>query len=382
MNMEQAKQGLEFRMERGVLVRELGLALGAIEKRVGVSPVLGNVRFLEKEGGWIEVAATDLEVWVHSLCAAEVRRAGSGTLPAKRLLDYLRLLPEGEVEFRFSEKHWASIASGRSRALIAGIDAEEFPELPQVSEARCEVPFSVLDRSVQRVIYAIAQEESRFTLNGALLNISADALGLVATDGRRLALVEEPVPAPGVMKPWKGLVSRKALLELRRWDGVVDGGEKVVISADERNIAFSVQGRVLVSRILSGSFPDYGRVLPKAFKGQAVMEREAFLGVLKRVYKFADDRSRRIKLTLSEGSITAASSTSDVGESEESLPAQVDGVLLTIAFNAQYLMDFLESTKASSVILKWNDSNSAVQFEPAESDGGRYLSIVMPMRIG
>src|SRR6476659_6989213 len=165
---------MEFTVNKSELVRELRLSQGVVEKKTTI-PILSNV-LLEASGDRLTLTATDLELGIRCSCPARVKKEGAGTVPAKKLLDYVRLLPEGDVNMKFLENHWASITCGRSRTRIAGMSRESFPELPQMPEAISEIPVKLLASMISRTAFAISMEESRFTLNGALLLLSDEGM--------------------------------------------------------------------------------------------------------------------------------------------------------------------------------------------------------------
>src|SRR5246127_2019699 len=187
---------MEFTVSRADLVRELNLSQGVVEKKTTI-PILSNV-LVEADGDRIHLTATDLELGIRCSCAARVKKSGAGTIPARRLLDYVRLLPEGDVQVKIQENHWASLVCGRSRTRIAGMSRESFPELPQMPGQLAEIPIGVLAAMIGKTIFSISTEESRFTLNGALLLLKSSGIAMVATDGHRLAMVENQIELPGV----------------------------------------------------------------------------------------------------------------------------------------------------------------------------------------
>src|SRR5665213_1376657 len=171
---------MEFSVSKSDLVRELGLTQGVVEKKTTI-PILSNI-LIEAEGDQIWLTATDLELGIRSACPARVKKEGSGTIPARKLLDYVRLLPDADVQVKIQENQWASLVCGRSRTRIAGMSRESFPELPEMPEVLAKLPLSALAQMIQRTIFAISSEASRFTLHGALLLLRPDGLVMVATD--------------------------------------------------------------------------------------------------------------------------------------------------------------------------------------------------------
>src|SRR5215212_716747 len=203
---------MEFTVNKSELVRELSLSQGVVEKKTTI-PILSNV-LIEASGSNINLTATDLELGIRCSCPARVKKEGSGTVPARKLLDYMRLLPEGDVNMKFLENHWASITSGRSRTS-----------------------------------FAISMEESRFTLNGALLLLRPEGLTMVATDGHRLAYVQAPPEQSGTVdKPFRALIPRKAMNELTKLaDDAGDDG-KAIVATDDNHLFFQVGHRLLMTR--------------------------------------------------------------------------------------------------------------------------------------
>src|SRR5215813_15465149 len=204
---------MEFTVSKNDLVRELSLSQGVVEKKTTI-PILSNV-LLETVGDRVNLTATDLELGIHCSCPARVKKEGAGTVPARKLLDYVRLLPDADVNMKFLENHWASITCGRSRTRIAGMSRESFPELPDMPQSMAEIPVKTLASMIARTAFAISMEESRFTLNGALLLMRPEGLTMVATDGHRLAFVQAPQAESGnVDQQFRALVPKKAMTEL------------------------------------------------------------------------------------------------------------------------------------------------------------------------
>ena len=364
-----------FIVQRNDLVRELMLAVGAVERNTTI-PVLANVKIEASDFGRLALTATDPELGMVFRCDAQVKVPGETTLPAKRLLDYARLLPDGPVEIKVGDTHWATITAGRSKARLAGMGSESFPELPAGPEPVCKLPLAVFVGMVHRTIYAICMEESRFTLNGAIFETGLDGLKMVATDGHRLTVAEAPGEAK---KAEKYLIPKKALVELVRLAGTAGVDAAVEFAVDENHMFFAVGERLLVARRMAGSFPDYARVIPKSFKGTATVSRQSLKDALNRVRNFADDRSRAVKITIGDGQIGVFASEVESGESEESATAETN-VSVVIGFNADYLLDFLGSTETEKVTLSFGDGNSALQMAPVGEPGG-HLCVIMPLRL-
>ncbi len=372
---------MEFTVSKSDLVRELSLSQGVVEKKTTI-PILSNV-LLEAVGDRVTLTATDLELGIRCSCAARIKKEGSGTVPARKLLDYVRLLPEGDVNMKFLENHWANITSGRSRTRIAGMSRESFPELPQMPEPIAEVPAKTITSMVARTSFAISMEESRFTLNGALLLMRPEGLTMVATDGHRLAFVQaSPAESGRVDQQFRALVPKKAMAELVKLGDDAGSEGKVLISGDENHLFFQVGRRLLMTRKLTGNFPDYERVLPKDHALTAKLQKDEIKSAIERVAQFADERSRAIRVQFTNGEVRIFSSSVETGESEESVPSEYQGPDLEIGFNAQYLLDFLRVIPQDHVSFELKDQKSAGEMRPAgEGVVDQYRYVVMPMRI-
>jgi DNA polymerase-3 subunit beta len=370
---------MEFSVNRADLVRELNLSQGVVEKKTTI-PILSNV-LVEADRDRIVLTATDLELGIRCSCPARVKKSGAGTIPARRLLEYVRLLPDSDVQVKTLENHWASIVSGRSRTRIAGMSRESFPELPAMPPVLAEAPIGVLAGMIGKTIFAISMEESRFTLNGALMVFKPGSIVMVATDGHRLAMVESTEELPGVGAAYRALLPRKAMLELQKLAGDVDPAAVVRFSGDENHLFFELGDRLLLSRKLTGNFPDYERVLPKEHPFSVTVNRDEFRGAVERVAQFSDERSRAVRVQIAPGEMKVYASVSDAGESEDSIPVDYQGAVVEIGFNAQYLLDFFRAVGSEQVTFLFKDAHSAGELRPAGNNSEHYRYVIMPMRI-
>jgi len=372
---------MEFTVSKADLVRELSLSQGVVEKKTTI-PILSNV-LLEAAEDRVTLTATDLELGIRCSCPARVKKEGAGTIPARKLLDYVRLLPDADVNMKFLENHWASIVCGRSRTRIAGMSRDSFPELPQMPEPIAEIPVKTLVSMIARTQFAISMEESRFTLSGALLLLRPEGLTMVATDGHRLAYVEASAADSGrIDQQFRALVPKKAMGELSKLGDDAGEGAKVLFSGDDNHLFFQVGQRLLITRKLTGNFPDYERVLPKDHTLTVKLHKDEIRSAIERVAQFADERSRAIRVQFTTGEVRIFSSSVEMGESEESVLGEYSGPDLEIGFNAQYLLDFLRAIPQDNVSFELKDQKSAGEMRPAgEALSDQYRYVVMPMRI-
>jgi DNA polymerase-3 subunit beta len=372
---------MEFTVSKSDIVRELSLSQGVVEKKTTI-PILSNV-LLEAAGDRVTLTATDLELGIRCSCPARVKKEGAGTVPARKLLDYVRLLPEGDVQMKFLENHWASITCGRSRTRIAGMSRESFPELPQIPAKIAELPVKTLASMIGRTSFAISMEESRFTLNGALLLMRPEGLTMVATDGHRLAFVQAtPEESGEIDQQFRALIPKKAMAELLKLADDAGADGKAIFAGDDNHLFFQIGHRLLITRKLTGNFPDYERVLPKDHSLTATLQKDEIRSAIERVAQFADERSRAIRVQFTNGEVRIFSSYVETGESEESVLSEYQGPDLEIGFNAQYLLDFLRAIPQNGVAFDLKDQKSAGEMRPV-GDGvaDQYRYVVMPMRI-
>lgn len=370
---------MEFTVSKSDLVRELSLSQGVVEKRTTI-PILSNV-LLEAAGDRVVLTATDLELGIRCTCPAQIAKEGSGTIPARRLLDYVRLLPDADLNVKFQDNQWASLTCGRSRTRIAGMSRESFPELPVMPEAVAEFPVGLLSSMIGRTIFAISAEESRFTLNGALMLLKPTGITMVATDGHRLAMVEKQETISGITAPYRALLPKKAMSEILKLAQETTSDATLKFAGDDNHLFFQFGDRLLISRKLTGNFPDFERVLPKEHSNHVTVKRDEVRASIERVSQFADERSRAIRFQVAPGEARVYSSLSETGESEESLPVTYDGAEVEIGFNAQYLLDFLRAVAEEDVRFYFKDAHSAGELRPGPDAGYTYRYVVMPMRI-
>ena len=371
---------MEITVSKFELLRELTATQGVVERKTTI-PILSNYLF-EAAGDKLSLTATDLDLSLRTACAAKVRKEGACTIPARKLYDYVKLLPDADITIKLLENHWVSIRCGRSNTKMVGMARSNFPTLPAFPTAGVvKMPAQVLRAMIARTGFAIANEESRYTLNGALMVLKPESITMVATDGHRLSHIERGGEKfNGISGEMKTLIPKKAMDELRILLDASDA-ESVEFAKDESTLFFRIGGRLLTSRQLTGQFPNYEAVLPKDNNKSVDLDAENLSAAISRVAQFADERSRAVRLKLEKGELKISASSTETGESEDSIEISYNGDGLTIGFNAQYIIDFLKAVGAGGVKLDLKDSQSAGQLRPAESEDYKYRYIVMPMRI-
>src|SRR6266700_7141032 len=372
---------MEITVSKFELLRELTATQGVVERKTTI-PILSNYLF-EAASDRLTLTATDLDLSLRTSCGIKVKKEGARTIPARKLYDYVKLLPDGDISIKLLENHWVNIRCGRSNTKMVGMARANFPTLPVFPTAGAvNIPSKVLRAMIGKTIFAIANEESRYTLNGALMVLKPESITMVATDGHRLAHIERPGEKfEGVSGEMKTLVPKKAMDELKSLLDSTDDAEFIEFAKDESTLFFRIGPRLLTSRQLTGQFPNFEAVLPKDNNRSVTLHGEDLAAAISRVAQFADERSRAVRLKLEKGELKLSASSTETGESEDSLETDYKGDTLTIGFNAQYITDFLKAIGSGDVRLELKDAQSAGQLRPAESEDYKYRYIVMPMRI-
>ena len=371
---------MEITVSKFELLRELTATQGVVERKTTI-PILSNYLF-EAAGDKLSLTATDLDLSLRTSCVAKVKKEGACTIPARKLHDYVKLLPDADITIKLLENHWVSIRCGRSNTKMVGMAKSNFPTLPTFPTVSVvKIPAQVLRSMIAKTGFAIASEESRYTLNGALMVLKPESITMVATDGHRLAHIERSGGKfEGVSGEMKTLVPKKAMDELKSLLDSTDA-EEIEFAKDESTLFFRIGQRLLTSRQLTGQFPNFEAVLPKDNNKSITVHGEELTAAISRVAQFADERSRAVKMRLEKGELKLSASSTETGESEDSLEIDYNGDVIQIGFNAQYLLDFLKATGNGDVKLEFKDSQSAGQMRPAEGEEYKYRYIVMPMRI-
>jgi len=370
---------MEFSVKKFDLQTELDLTQGVVERKTTI-PILSNLLF-EASGNRLTITATDLELSIRTSCEAKVKKDGAGTLPAKKLLDLVRLLPEGEIRFKLLENHWVQVVSDRKTYKLVGMSRDNFPAIPEVPHPLVKIPAGIISSLIAKTSFAISMEESRYTLNGGLLLLKPDAIVMVATDGHRLALAETDHKFEGLSNETRVLIPKKAMAEVQRLAFEAGDDAQIEFSRDDSHLFFRVGERLLISRMLTGQFPNYEAVLPRENKKTVVLERSELNDAVRRVAQLADQRSHTVRLAVAQEGIEISASSPEYGEAKEIIEKEYKGEPLQIGFNAQYVLDFLGAAAEGPIVLELKDEQSAGQMRPLADETYRYRYVIMPMRI-
>lgn len=368
---------MKFTVARNSLLNELNLVQGVIEKKSTI-PILSNI-LVEASGEHIDIAATDLDVTIRCGCPASVTNEGTTTISARRLFDIVRLLPDGaDIELTLLENDWVELRSGNSEYKIVALPKDNFPSIPEAAPATAQISGSLLRSMIQRTMFAITQEESRYSLNGALLALLPSEVRMVATDGHRLALVSKSVEFPGLDTEVRALIPRKTLIEILKLIG--DQDTMIEFGRDENHLFFTVGSKRLVSRILAGQFPNYELVIPRENDKFIVAPSKSFGEGIRRAAIMSDEKLKAIRLSFKTGALELTASCADAGESREVLPVEYEGENLDIGFNPLYLLDFIGACGSDSISIAIKDSETQGLLRPIGSSDIDYRYVVMPMK--
>ena len=372
---------MELVVGKNLLLRELQLFQGIVERKNTI-PILANV-LIEAKGNEVRMLATDLEVALRSKCDAMVSKGGSLTLPAKKLYEIVKALPETDVRIQ-EDKNGVKVAADKFDSRMQTLPREDFPSLPEASgTASATLPREALSEMVAKTQFAITGEDTRYFLNGALFVLRSDSMSLVATDGHRLALVtvkrDGPDEAVKAGEEVKVILPKKTLLELGKL--LSETESEIRYERGENHLFFQLGDRVLISRMIDGQFPAYERVIPKGNDKEIEFERERLTSAVRRVALLSNERSRAVKFEIDTGKVEVTSSSSEFGEAREQLAVDYQGSALNISFNAQYVLDFLNVADTDVVSLSLKDEVSQAVMKPVGAQGYDYTYVIMPMRI-
>jgi DNA polymerase III subunit beta len=388
---------MEFVIKQSALKEELGFVQGIVEKKSTI-PVLSNILIESIGEGTIRIVGTDLDVTIRCEASADILQAGSMCIQARKLFDIVRLLDNADVHFKKEDNEWVKLSCGKSNFRLAGVSRDQFPEVPEFRSTPLKLSAKVFNHFIQHTSFAITNEQSRFTLSGAKFMVGDGKVKMVTTDGHRLAFIETDAAIDGTMD---ALIPKKALTELTKISRDADG--EISFGEDPNHIYFEVGGRLLITRKLSGTFPNYEMVIPKGNDKTVTFDAEEMKSAIRRVSLMADERTRSVKLTVKNNEIEISSQAAEEGEAHESLQAEYNGEEVTLGFNSQYLQDFLgvigasesESTQETEadgetvrvkdnrlrLAFDFKDSNAQTLIRIANDSEYDYKYIVMPLRI-
>ena len=335
-------------------------------------PILGNM-LLETRNNNLTIITTDLDVGISCTIPVNIQTEGSITLPSKKLGDIIKELPAGEVTIIVKKNNLVEIECEKIHFKLMGLPKDEFPKFPEFKDKETlQIEQPTLKAMLGLTSFAVSHEETRYILNGILVEVKDNNLKLVATDGRRLAMANSKLPTAS-KKELSVIIPIKAVTELNR--NLKDEG-KVSIVLGTNQILFDIDGTLIVSRLIEGTFPNYQQVIPPPTETKIRLSREGFLAAIRRANLLATPDFQAIKLEVFKNKMVISKSTPDVGESREELDIEYQGKELMVGFNPHYLIDVLKNLKQESLDLELTDAD-----KPGVIRTEDYLYLVLPMRL-
>lgn len=399
---------MEFTIKQSTLRDELNFIQGVVERKTTI-PVLANILIESIGDGEIRIIGTDLDVTIRCDAEAEIKKQGSMCVQARKLFDIVRALDSGDVTLKKEENEWVRLTCGRASFRLAGVTREQFPVIPSFKSTPMHLPSEIFNYFIQNTAFAITNEVSRYALSGAKFIVGSDSAKMVTTDGHRLAYIERKIGENSSSDHVDTLIPKKALLELARI--ARDSAGEISFGEDDNHLYFEMEGRLLISRKLTGTFPNYEMVLPKDNDRAAIFDLNEMRSAVRRVSLMADERNRSIRLIVREGEVELSAQSSEEGDGREIVPAEYSGEEVTLGFNWQYLLEFLNNagsiTDAAAadgddevsketdgdkvrvkdgrtptrISFEFKDSNSQTQMRIAGDSQYDYKYIVMPLRV-
>lgn len=374
---------MEVNIQQKNFFSELQLIQGIIEKRA-TSPILGHV-LLEAEDNMLKLTATDLDIWFETKLPCLMVKEGIILVPAKKLFEVVRLLPDIEITLTETENTRLHIQCGVSEFNLAGLKAEDFPTLPELDlETGFTVQQNELFELIKNVIIAMHEEEGRFFIRGALLQVDeSDGLTMVATDGHRLAYYRKNIEVKkkeSVQKKFKVVVPKKALNELLR---VLNpkSTDNVLFDTIGNYVYFYVEPRLMIARLLEESFPNYSETIEIDLDKKMILPREPFINAVRRVSTMANERLRGIELKFAENQLELIGRSPDLGDAAETVSCQYSGEVFRVGFNANYLLDFLSIADSEEISAEFRTVNKRAVFRQLKESPHDYRYVLMPMNV-
>jgi DNA polymerase-3 subunit beta len=368
---------MKFTIQKDQMIAGLQAVQNIVGSRTTL-PILSNV-LLKGDDGRIEMTATDLDVTVSCSVEASIKKAGAITLPVKKLFGIVRELGNSEVELEGDERNGCKLKSGSSYYRINGLAAEEFPAMPAFSDKKkIEISQERLKGMLKRTSFAVSTDETRYVLNGIFVSFKDHKVTLVATDGRRLALMDEEADVNGENQT-EFIVPTKAIAELNR---LLQDKGGVEIRYTDNQAAFDLKGGEgievrVITKLVEGNYPNFKQVIPAESGERISLVREELLQALRRAEIMTSEKSNSVKLTFSKNNLSITANTPEVGEARESMAINYKGKDLAIAFNPGYLMDPLKALDNDEVFLELTDELSPGVLKI----NGPFLYVIMPMRM-
>ena len=366
---------MRFSLQREVFLKPLAQVVNVVERRQTL-PVLANL-LVQVNDGQLSLTGTDLEVEMISRVAVDDAKDGETTIPARKLFEIVRALPDGSKVTVSQTAEKITVQAGRSRFTLASLPANDFPSIDEVEATeRVRVPEAALKELIERTAFAMAQQDVRYYLNGLLFDLREASLRCVATDGHRLALCEAAFEG-GSQTKRQIIVPRKGVQELQR---LLEGGERELeLEMGRGHIRVKRDDVTFTSKLIDGRFPDYEAVIPIGADREVRIERETLRASLQRAAILSNEKYRGVRIEVSPGQLKISAHNPEQEEAQEEVEADTKVDSLVIGFNVNYLLDALSALREEQIILQLRDANSSALVRESSSDKCRH--VVMPLRL-
>ncbi len=366
---------MRFTLQREAFLKPLAQVVNVVERRQTL-PVLANF-LVQVQGGQLSLTGTDLEVEMVSRIAVEDAQDGETTIPARKLFEIIRALPDGSRVTVSQTGEKITVQAGRSRFTLATLPGNDFPSVDEVEATeRVVVPESALKELIERTAFAMAQQDVRYYLNGLLFDLRDQLLRCVATDGHRLALCETALEN-SVGTKRQIIVPRKGVTELQR---LLEGGDREVeLEVGRSHVRVKRDDVTFTSKLIDGRFPDYDAVIPIGADREVKVDRESLRASLQRAAILSNEKYRGVRVEVSPGQLKISAHNPEQEEAQEEIEADTQVSDLAIGFNVNYLLDALSALRDEHVVIQLRDSNSSALVREASSEKSRH--VVMPLRL-
>ncbi len=366
---------MRFTLQREAFLKPLAQVVNVVERRQTL-PVLANF-LVQVQNGQLSLTGTDLEVEMVSRIAVEDAQDGETTIPARKLFEIIRALPDGSRITVSQTGDKITVQAGRSRFTLATLPSNDFPSVDEVEATeRVAIGEATLKELIERTAFAMAQQDVRYYLNGLLFDLRGDALRTVATDGHRLALCETDLAKPSGSKR-QIIVPRKGVTELQRL--LESGDREIELEVGRSHVRVKRDDVTFTSKLIDGRFPDYEAVIPIGADREVKVDREALRASLQRAAILSNEKYRGIRVEVSPGNLKISAHNPEQEEAQEEIEADTTVSDLAIGFNVNYLLDALSALRDEEVIIQLRDSNSSALVRESSSEKSRH--VVLPLRV-
>lgn len=361
---------MRFSLQREVLLKPLAQVVNVVERRQTL-PVLANL-LVRVQDGQLSLTGTDLEVEMVSRAAVDDAQDGETTIPARKLFEIVRALPDGSKVTISQSGDKVGVQAGRSRFSLSSLPANDFPAVDEVEATeRVSVPEAALKELIERTSFAMAQQDVRYYLNGLLFDLRETVLRCVATDGHRLALCEATLEGNGASSKRQIIVPRKGVQELQR---LLEGGDRTLeLELGRNHIRVKRDDVTFTSKLIDGKFPDYEAVIPIGADREVKIDREVLRAALQRASILSNEKYRGVRVEVSPGQLKISAHNPEQEEAQEEVEAETRVDALAIGFNVNYLLDALGALRDEFIVLQLRDANSSALVSGADHQHARHV---------